>query len=419
MKQVFIISLLLLLLSSCNYEEKDIFDLSPAERLNNAMTSQRSYLTSAADGWEMQYFANPESAGYTLLVKFDNSGKAIFAAQNEFTANNAYEQDSSLFDIIADNGPVLTFNTYNKILHRFSTPENPDGYGLQGDYEFVLISSDADKVVLKGKKYKSEIILSKLPANTNWNQYLQAINVNDSLMFSAKSPKLQLTVNSVNYLFSNGYKHIFQYRKEGVAINEALPFVVTQHGIRLYTELEIEGKKFRNFELLPDGSALKSVENPDFSLTGADDLASYFVNNPKTWSLDVENMSADFKNTYTTVLNGFKNTYSADGIKLSVLYALNRVSFVLKISYFSGANQVDGLIDITLNTTSKDGLAIVKKSTADATGLKFKTDVAAIDDLLTKFAADYKLRSPSKLNPLQIDFVKKSDANSWFTLSDK
>jgi hypothetical protein len=419
MKYTQIFFLLILFLSSCTYEEKAIFDLSPAERLNDAMSSHKNTLISATNGWEMQYFANPESAGFTLLVKFETSGKAIFAAQNDYTQNKAYEKDSSLFEIIGDNGPVLTFNTYNKILHRFSNPENPDGYGLQGDYEFVILSSDADKVVLEGKKYKSKIILSKLPTTTNWQQHLQAINNTYNLMFSAKSPKLTLNINNANYSFANGYSHVFNFKKEGTATTQPIPFIVTKNGIRLYKELEIEGKKFQNFELASDGSALVSVENATDKLIGVDDLASYFVTNTKEWKLDSEKMSTDLKNTYLSVFNSFATVYDAESINMSVLYALNRVSFVLKISYTTGNTQVDGLLDIAFNTTSKDGLAIVKKNTGDTNGQKFKNEIASLNDFLTQIASEYTLKTATKLNPLQIDFVKKTNANSWFTLSDK
>ena len=47
---------------------------------------------------------------------------------------------TSQYDIISDMGPVLTFNTYNAILHYFTEPKgSSDVDGMAGDYEFVFM----------------------------------------------------------------------------------------------------------------------------------------------------------------------------------------------------------------------------------------------------------------------------------------
>ena len=195
-----LICLIAFSLSSCLKEEVNIFTQSPAERLNLALKDDKTALLNASNGWVMQYFANPTSAGYNLLVKFNASGMAVFAAKNEFTLNKAYVTDSSLFQLVGDNGPVLTFNTYNKILHVFSNPIDPNetpeltGFGLEGDYEFVVTKVTADQITLKGKKHGSIIFLNKLQNNVSWLQYVQDLDAMDSLMFSNVAPKLTMTI---------------------------------------------------------------------------------------------------------------------------------------------------------------------------------------------------------------------------------
>ncbi|HET7732931.1 MAG TPA: DUF4302 domain-containing protein, partial [Paludibacter sp.] len=191
-----VLCLIVLLLGSCAKNEADVFSASPAERMNQALKDDFAALISAPNGWAMEYFATPTSPGYTLLVKFDASGKATFAAKSELTKNKAYETDSCLFEMIGDNGPVLTFNTYNTVLHRFSNPENPDGYGLEGDYEFVVISKSTDQITLKGKKMGTIILLNKIPDDIAWEQYVGELSAMDTLLFVNNSNVLKMKIGT-------------------------------------------------------------------------------------------------------------------------------------------------------------------------------------------------------------------------------
>jgi len=143
-----IVCLVALLLSSCVMEQPDLFTGSPAERLNKALKNDIDSLQHAGNGWAMEYFATTGSAGYTLLVKFSPSGQAVIAGKSELTGN-LLVTDSCLYQMIGDNGPVLTFNTYNKVLHAFSNPVNPDGYGLEGDYEFDVLTTTTNQIIVK------------------------------------------------------------------------------------------------------------------------------------------------------------------------------------------------------------------------------------------------------------------------------
>ncbi len=403
-------------MSSCKYEEKDIFELTPAERLNKSMSDSYTNLTNATNGWEMAYFANPTNAGYTLLVKFQKNGMALIASQSELTQNMAYEKDSCLFELVSDYGSVLTFNTFNKVLHRFSNPENPDGYGLEGDYEFIVLKNSEQQVILKGKKHKSVIVLTKLSDNTNWTTYLQDITNMDKLLFSTTAPKLTMTIKNSTYSFSEGYKHVFLMKKEGSTTTTRVPFIVTKQGIRLQDKVEIEGVSFQNFTLNADNSALVNVENPEYKLSGTDDLAPFAINNILVWNIDPEKMSSSLKTTYNAVLEGFKSTYIADDLELSISYFINR--FILTVSYSKVTTKTEGKIDLEIAQTAKDAISITKKMTIDTKGVQFLNDVPALNSFIALLASNYTLTTATKLNPTEIKFTKKTDSNQWFVLSE-
>lgn len=406
-----------LLLGSCNRNEADIFPASPAERMNQALKDDFTALTSATNGWAMEYFANSTSPGYTLLVKFDASGKATFGAKSELTKNKVYETDSCLFEMIGDNGPVLTFNTFNTVLHRFSNPENPAGYGLQGDYEFVVVvSNNGNQFVLKGKKYGAVILMNKMPDAVNWVQYAEDLAEMDSLLFVNASNALKMKIGSTNYIFSNGSSHVFSI-KQGMNTAVDVPFIVTKTGFRFYTIQEIGGLKFQAFELNTDKSALVSIENPELKLIGVEDLAVFFTDNISSiWGFNQAGMSQDMKLLYDRVVQSCIVKYNAVDVRLAIRYYAIRNSFVLNLSFSSGQTLYDGNLDFRLNTSGKNGLSLAYKGTGDETGTGFYNDIDGFKEMSTMISTAFSLSANSLINPQEIKFTKNTGSNTWFEL---
>lgn len=409
------------LLPACRNEEADIFSASPAERLNKTISEYQAILTNAENGWEMDYFANEVSPGYTLLVKFNQSGNAILAARSELTTNGTYEQDSCLFDIIGDNGPVLTFNTFSKILHVFSNPENPDGYGLKGDYEFVIVKAHSDTVWMKGKKYGAEILLRKMPSGVQWQQLADERSEFKSLLFSEKAPALTMKVDKSNYTFSFGYSGVFSVKRTGAnAVAFDVPFIVTQDGIRFYQEVEIEGMKFRTFRLNNAKSGLVSVESPQNTLTGVNDLAIFIRDDAETvWDIFPAGLSTTLDQNFKAILQSVQSLYGADSVSFSLKYNTIRGSFVFGFSYTAGTTTTEGLLDLNVNAGNKDMLTVSYKGTGDAKGLQFYNDVEGLDDFISAISSAFALSTAAKINPKEIKFTKTTDQQVYFAIKPR
>lgn len=409
----------LFLLTTCRQEEPNLFPDSPAERLNKAMSDYRSLLIEAPNGWKMDYFANPESPGYTLLVKFNKSGNALMASRSKLTTGQAYETDSCLFDIIADYGPILTFNTFSKILHVFSNPENPSGYGLQGDYEFIITKASADTVVLKGKKYKAEVLLSKLISETQWQQFADNLHEFSALLFSETTPDLRLKIGKKYYAFSDGASGIFTVKHS--ASNSSsfdIPFIVTQDGIRLYREIEIEGIKFKTFKLNDSKTGLTSIESPEYTLLGVDDLATFFIEDPNvSWNFVTADFSPDLNQHYQDIIQSVKSLYAADEVAFSLQFNKTRNNFVLVLSYTAGTYMADGMLDLNINLINKDLLSISYQGSGNEKGLQFYNEVTGLRDFLSTLSATFELSTTIKINPQKIKFVKDTDLQCYFSIS--
>ena len=193
MKKLFSISLLFsvaaMMFTGCVSEEDDLFDSSAAERL---MTSKKMYTDRLGGStWVMEFYPlntdeAPKGQGYLILNKFNRDGSVVQAMQNELT-DGQYLTDTSLWEVISDQGTVLTFNTFNKCIHMFSDPGlYQTGQGFEGDYEFVILSLEegAKYGMLKGKKRATYNRLTRLPDDINFEEYLSDVNDFIATMFS-------------------------------------------------------------------------------------------------------------------------------------------------------------------------------------------------------------------------------------------
>ena len=174
--RIFIISAIALLASvSCLRTEPDVFDKSASARLEEAFQNAQKVLTSQPNGWRLEYF--PESTqcygGYILMAKFNSDNTVTMAS--ELKASDYRE--TSLYSFSKENGPVLTFDTYNDCIHFFADPgKGPRAGlgtlngGLLGDFEFIVMEATPEKVILKGNKTGNKIYMT--PATADWTKEL-------------------------------------------------------------------------------------------------------------------------------------------------------------------------------------------------------------------------------------------------------
>lgn len=150
----FLLALVCLGLQSCLFQEEDYFDDSSANRATADVKRCSELLEAAPNGWVMEYYVGKDYSlgGITLLCKFDGQ-RVTMASQ----IAGADETVSSLYSVKSEQATMLSFDTYNYLVHYFGQPQgsmadDPNGT-LGGDYEFVISDATADRIELKGKKY--------------------------------------------------------------------------------------------------------------------------------------------------------------------------------------------------------------------------------------------------------------------------
>ena len=147
--------------ASCQKDSARIFDDSSAVRMKENLSDVAKVLTSPQYGWYLEYFLKESltgatTGGYSMLLKFE--GNQVTAWGDAAGSPKSY---TSLYKLTTDDGPILSFDSYNEVIHYFSTPSgNGTNYigqtghyrGLGGDFEFLIMDAKPECVVLKGKR---------------------------------------------------------------------------------------------------------------------------------------------------------------------------------------------------------------------------------------------------------------------------
>lgn len=419
--------------SACTNEEDDIFEASPADRLNQAMEDYTALLCKPANGWAMQYFADNENeGGYTFLMKFDKNTSVTIAGNNQWTGN-VYKEETSMFDLIADNGPVLTFNTFNDVFHIFaspedlpSTPDNEAGYGHNGDYEFIVMDATDDLITLKGKKTAIRVLMTPLADNTDWEQYFTDLNAKAKSLFNSKLEPLILDVDGERYTITKATSGVFNFVPEGGdAITETTlsPYLVTTSGIRLAKEFKGKDENFevQTFTFAEDGTLVSSDDNHN-AVIKAQPLATLFTGNLIRWKIipgeldsngNYPNLGGKFNELYKTVVADTKAAIKADFREMGFQYdGINE-----KYAIFTHNGKARSLNFISEEIIDDNNIKLTDLGEGDKNANNDKNRIPAIYEMVKSIASgEYTLSSENVLTPSIIKMISKSDANNWMLI---
>ena len=237
-KSIILLLTLGLAFTACSRDEDSLFEKSAAERTVEALDNAQKCLTEAPNGWEFLYFCNPDTRGYNILLKFDEHGQ-VKASAKAYMKGTTLKTDSiitdanSIWEVMSDYGPILSFNTYNDVLHLWADPQG-DGDGFLGDYEFLILEATPERIILKGKKHSAYSVMRRLPKDQDWTEYFTDIENMQAKLFS-NSNLFLAEIGSEKYTLTKGATGIFTFANKGEAPDAedptVLPFVTTQEGI--------------------------------------------------------------------------------------------------------------------------------------------------------------------------------------------
>ncbi|MDR3118158.1 MAG: DUF4302 domain-containing protein [Mediterranea sp.] len=247
MKRIYyLLSLAMVALVACTHEEEDLFGDSSANRADAAINTYIEVLASPSNGWLMEYFpaSTREYGGYNILLAFDKEGAVRVAGE----IANPSDVATSLYAVKQSAGIVLSFDMYNTLFHFFSDPSDPSGiggtgFGLEGDFEFLVLEASAEKVILKGKKTGGLAVLT--PIQESWSDYITAVQ---DLEAATVFPEFKVELNGETIPVTISYRTLtFTYEEDGDTKSQTASYIVTKTGYKFYEPVVIKGVTLSGF----------------------------------------------------------------------------------------------------------------------------------------------------------------------------
>ncbi len=416
--------------SSCLFEEEDIFDLSPAERMNALQEEYYEALCSAPNGWVMEYFPNKESEGFHYYMTFTPDDAVDIAASNKYLPGDTLNSEVSLFEVIAGNGPLLTFNTYNSVFHIFSDPKDPDGnpdldgLGLEGDYEFVILDVDAENGLarLKGKKRGTYIYMRTLEDGQSIESYQQAIKDSESRIFNSSSPvPLTFVAGDAVYDATKSVgENIFQMLELGRPIGEtrSMPYIITIDGLRFQHSYEKGDVEYQYFEPNEDFTKLVSVESETIYFQ-APTPSDFFLESSASWSADESSIKGDFSKAYTAMKEDFATAFKGKrdllGVQFRIKDKQKSIEMIIRTE-----NPAYSRITYPLTVDEASGILSMDASdvTLDKNASLFYNKLETLKEWVAMFgASSFKLSSTNALIMESVSLTSTSNESNEMLLS--
>lgn len=431
-------------LASCNHEEADIFDQNAAHRTEEARKMYKEILLDKGGKWQMEYFTTEEEHGYVYLFTFRNDGTVTISGNNEYITKltnidsnvPSYGSETSMWTILSDNGPVLSFNSYNTIFHLFATPEdipgterNEQGYGHSGDYEFDLMKYSNDTLYLEGKKNGAEIIMTRIAPETDDKTYLNEVVALADSFFNAKVPAVYVNL-------PGGYRHVVLdgatqlpkfYPETGDYITEYVGrnAIITHDGFTLGKPLtlrdSIDGNDYtiQHFIRQKDGSLLCTDDNR-ITIT-ADALNKVVGDQRLLWRVNAADCKGELGTAFAGLNTGFKAYNGSSLVHFNIgLNVLNNTkspyTMVVRIKTKRGS-YLNMSVPYTVEYTGKDEIKFVLGE-MDSNMKTFIDKVPAFKTMMNKLASStFKCSSNSLIAPVNMVLTDSGDASSALGIS--
>ncbi|WP_314968255.1 DUF4302 domain-containing protein [Capnocytophaga gingivalis] len=248
MKKYIYMCLAACLLVSCSQEEEAVYGKgnSYAKRTGETSTEYVNLLEGATNGWLLSMYVGTgqQYGGYNYILKF-HQGKVT--ALSEATT----EEDTSLYTLNFSEKSILTFDTYNKVLHQFVEPSALFPEGKIGDNQLVIQSYENGVFTLKGQRSNNLMTLRKLEGEAT--AYLSKIRERQSLFKVSDAYPVTINGKEVDFELQPSNRQ-FIAREGTTVIKKA--YIYTENGFKLYEPITIAGKTFSKFTLSADNSEI-------------------------------------------------------------------------------------------------------------------------------------------------------------------
>ncbi len=424
--------------SACTFEQEDYFDESAAIRIQHVNDEIQKTLSapSSENGWVIQYFVAGTDEltfeGFNLFGKFYENGKVTLSSDHRYLRNgNAgkYTEYTSYYEMLAEEGPVLCFNTWNDILSVFVDPVDPsaapgslvdDGEGMNGDDRLVVLSYSPDEILMRGERHSAPIRFVK--SDLSPEAYIDKTTVAKMEFAGGKIDEYRLSNGSDTRFISgisNGY---FDYvdRLDDPLDKSVKSCVFTPNGFRtrdsfvlgndtvqeFVLDLEKERLVCGNVEMLPCWERLVTKQisaNGAVSIT-TDGACESFATLYNKLASDIQ---AVFPSQILNYITFGKSSESGSKSRVGLVFYVTTTRSKF-LTGFTGTVTFD-----EDNATAT--ISIDPNDPSDNFGNYSKKDIgASFTDIVNALNGTYTIEVNSKFRPSMATWTKVNDPSFYF-----
>lgn len=400
-----------ILVASCTPEVEDAFNKPSAVRIAESIKNTKDILTAAPNGWRMAYQGSGGFGGYNILCKFGTDNNVFCEEETENV------KATSHYKIQQGQGVLLSFDSFNSALHKYSDPVGvlngkaigQNGKGFEGDFEFRVMSCSKDSVVLEGRKHGDRVVLTPMPENLTWANFFADVKNTTSAMYSER---YNLIIDNETYPVEMKYHTLTFVGKEGKTIE--IPFIYTKEGMEILRESPLYGKKMTRFTYSADDKWL-DVNDKTIQLCprAATPLEALFLDD---WSFNTVHSSTTEVNIWRDVATYATSQNNA----IVTLFFSNKPGY---LSFSSYVGNGWGDIKVNYSVSGNDQLTIsgfiTRTKTADEkNGTNFYNNFR-LKDIANTFLTNgnpttYTLTINDSKHPTSLRMTSNDDSNKSF-----
>lgn len=316
-------------------------------RINELNTA----LIGAEHGWKA-FLTTSGRGGYGFYMDFDPSQSLVMVA--DLNDESATQANTSTFRIKWVMNATLIFDTYNYItMLQDPVPSaygGVAGSGLQSDVEFEYQRMNGDTLVLRGFKYKNDLILVKATAEQK-NRYLSSAfkaNIDDITDFFVTKQNNYITLkgaaNNIEFVLDKANKTAkFQYLNESGSVTQVTAkYSYEDQGINFEEGFVVYGVIFTKGR----------IENGEFVLIAADGSKYVLKQN----ALPILPMPLLFQYNGT-----YKELYIGNGLPAGVTSGFNAV-YQACVTKFAAMNPTRTLVDLRFVLTNSTTATVIARN---------------------------------------------------------
>ena len=246
----FFLLLSTLLLQSCLKDQEDVFYKSSSLRMQEVLDKTKAALTGNENGWALDYYPSRDLSygGIAYAIQFKGTEATVYSQKSE-------KSETSLYKLTNDDGPILSFDSYNSLMHAYATPSADEYEAKDGDFEFIIMDVQSDLITLKGKRSGNMMYMHRLgqPAK----EYIASVQNIEEKMYSGK----YAFVIDGDSILVRRTGNVFLFTDPKTGESTEMPFITTTIGFELKDTVTIMGKNVEGFNYSENGIWANPTDN--------------------------------------------------------------------------------------------------------------------------------------------------------------